>query len=363
MFRVTAIILFAVFSTYCSVIKVKGFSDRDIQLAVNRCRHLDTVLLSSGVYNFGSSVEVPKGVTILGTGRDRTFFNRVDKSDDEFWFFRIDGAHRFPFRVSGISFKAGVSESSGGIFIFNGGVDFQIDNCRFERLSRRAVEIRKGGRGVIYQNIFIDNWPTSVVVYGNGDQEWNEKLTLGTAEAVYVEDNFFSQSSVPDKNRAHHIASNNGSRYVFRYNVIQDGNMASHAIDAHGNKFGWKRGSRSYEIYGNTISAVHRWAGINIRGGDGVIFDNHFVGSFISPIHLMHEGRNGDGNCAYPCEDQIRQLYIWNNECNDSKIKVFVRHSEVIAENRDYWLIKRSGYRPYIYPHPLRGEQKGVSGK
>ena len=155
------------------------------------------------------------------------------------------------------------------------------------------MEVHGDARGVIDHNRFIDNWYTSVVVYGSGEQSWKEPLTLGSGNAVYVEDNYFTQKNVGHKTMAHHIASNNGSRYVFRYNIIEDGYMASHSIDAHGNKYGWKRGSRSYEIYGNKIKAIHRWAGINIRGGDGVIFDNEIEGEFISPLHLMHEGRQG----------------------------------------------------------------------
>jgi hypothetical protein len=215
------------------------------------------------------------------------------------------------------------------------------------------VEVHGDARGVIDHNSFIDNWYTSVVVYGSGEQSWKEPLTLGSGNAVYVEDNYFTQKNVGHKTMAHHIASNNGSRYVFRYNIIEDGYMASHSIDAHGNKYGWKRGSRSYEIYGNKIKAIHRWAGINIRGGDGVIFDNEIEGEFISPLHLMHEGRQGDGNCDYPCPDQIRRIHIWGNTYNRQKIPLKIRHPQLIQYDREIILDTLPGYKPYRYPHPL----------
>ncbi|MFP4013478.1 MAG: hypothetical protein ACLFVQ_05280 [Chitinispirillaceae bacterium] len=355
--KIAILVLLGIISADCATFVVSGSTDSDIQLAVNKCKNLDTVKIPAGEYFFSGEVDIPKGIILLGAGRNKTIFRRAKNSSKNSWFFRIDGYHRFPFRISAVSFEGSRHSTTPGIFIHNGAVDFMIDNCRFENLSKRAIEIRDGGRGVICQNTFIDNWPTAVVVYGRGNQEWNVELSLGTEDAVYVEDNFFSQSSIPNKHSAHHIASNNGSRYVFRYNKIQDGKMASHSIDAHGNKFGWERGSRSYEIYGNTVTAVHRWAGINIRGGDGVIFDNRFMGSFVSPIHLMHEGRNGDGNCTYPCEDQIRELYIWNNTYNGQEVRLYVRHENVLKKNRDYWLLKRPDYEPYTYPHPLRADE------
>ena len=159
-----------------------------------------------------------------------------------------------------------------------------------------------------------------MVVYGSGEQSWKEPLTLGSGNAVLCGRQLLYAKNVGHKTMAHHIASNNGSRYVFRYKIIEDVYIASKSIYANGNKYGWKRGSRSYEIYGNKIKAIHRWAGINIRGGDGVIFDNEIEGEFISPLHLMHEGRQGDGNCDYPCPDQIRRIHIWGNTYNRQKI-------------------------------------------
>ncbi len=109
-------------------------------------------------------------------------------------------------------------------------------------------------RGVIYLNTFTDLYyvdPTrgalgyGVVVYGSGT--W-PPLRLGTAQTVFIEDNTFT------RNR-HAVASNNGSRYVFRFNTIIDNRENAAAIDAHGRGV-WPRGSRQYEIYGNTVDNV-----------------------------------------------------------------------------------------------------------
>jgi hypothetical protein len=200
---------------------------------------------------------------------------------------------------------------------------------------------------------FVDNCNYGVVVYGPGESAWIGSLQLGTAEAVFVEDNYFVQREVPDKRRVHHIASNNGSHYVFRHNRIEDGNLGSQAIDAHGYDH-WPRGSRCYEIYANTVTAEHRWVGINIRGGDGVIFANQFKGDFVSPIFLQnYQCRDQTPPPAYPAKDQITDLYIWDNTYNGASFEVFVLDSGWIKPGRDFYLKARPGYQPYRYPHPL----------
>lgn len=323
----------------------------DLQAALNRARPGDTVFVPEGKYSLNSSVVIVKPVFIKGAGKLRTIFSHGEKSD--FWLFRVEMVVKGKLRISEIGFEGRSPEESPGILLKGGPRDFRIDNCMFRRCSRRAIEVHGDASGVIDHNDFVDNWYTAVVVFGDGEMGWSRPFSLGSGDAVFVEDNYFEQKDVAEISMAHHIASNNGSRYVFRYNLVVDGYMGSHAVDAHGNKFGWARGSRGFEIYGNRISAVHRWAGINIRGGDGVIFDNIFHGDFVSPVHLMHEGRGGDGVCEYPCVDQIRELYIWNNTLNGKPVNIKVRHPAIIQTDRDYFLMKKPGYKPFIYPHPL----------
>jgi len=40
--------------------------------------------------------------------------------------------------------------------------------------------------------------------------------------------------------------------------------------------------------------------------------------------------------------------------------------SDIIKENRDYYISQKSGYSAYTYPHPLRGEggtQRTITGR
>lgn len=325
----------------------------DIQIAVNKSHYGDTVEIPEGYFLLKGTVFIKCGIYLHGAGEDKTVLSQDPVFKNEFWIFRIDGRNGKKIRISDITIKGRSPEATPGILLENNPKNIRIDHCKFEKCTKRAIEIHGNANGVIDHNKFINNWYTAIVIYGNGLSAWLKPLQLGNEDAIFVEDNYFEQNNVPDITMAHHIASNNGSKYVFRYNIINDGDMASHAIDAHGLKFGGERGSRSYEIYNNKITATHRWAGINIRGGDGVIFNNTFYGDFVSPIHLMYEGLNGDDSCKYPCKDQIRYLYIWNNVYKGKLVEVYVRQPLIIQNERDFNTIKMPGFVPFKYPHPL----------
>ena len=220
--------------------KLRGKYTSEFQAVIDRTFPGDTVYIPEGRYVVDSSIQIRHGLTVLGAGASKTVIAFDSLISGDAWAFRVK-CSQGRIRFSGFSVKGCAPFPSSGILMKNNCSDFRIDHCSFEKCYKRAVEVHGDARGVIDHNRFIDNWYTSVVVFGNGEQSWNEPLSLGSGNAVYVEDNFFTQRNVGHKAMAHHIASNNGSRYVFRYNICEDGYMASHSIDAHGNKHGWKR--------------------------------------------------------------------------------------------------------------------------
>jgi parallel beta-helix repeat protein len=75
-----------------------------------------------------------------------------------------------------------------------------------------------------------------------------------------------------------------------------------------------------------------------------------------------YTGNAGD----YPASDQIRQSYVWGNTQNgvDSDSDNYPAVNPGVGNWAPLWLVKErdfhlhvlSGYTPYTYPHPLRGE-------
>lgn len=248
----------------------------------------------------------------------------------------------------------------GGIQLINGCQDFRITEIEFESLGYHAIGVLGNARGVIdncrFVNIYrpaIANFGYGVLVVGDGDESWDRPFILGDQNAVFVEDCYFIGNR-------HAIASNNGSRYVFRHNLVEDNGGEGawvQAIDAHGPGYGSSRGSRSYEIYDNTIDNTNTtcWTGMYIRGGDGVIYNNNISGGATYPIMLY----NDSGGDTYPAPDQIRELYLWENYYEGTPTiptNWSPGDPRVVQEGRDYFNDQRPGYTPYPYPHPLRGQ-------
>ncbi|MFQ5823914.1 MAG: putative Ig domain-containing protein [bacterium] len=337
------------------IIAVSGYID-DIQKAVDQASSGDTVLIPSGNFEAIGTVYVLGGVSIKGVREDNTILYRTENSatgttsinNDPI--FQIDGSNGESFQISDLTLIGITSpdsrEGDFGIKIFNS-KDFRVHHVTLKHFGWAAIFIQGDCRGVVDHNTFIDNYRSKihnlgygVAVVGSGT--W-PPLQLGTEQAVFIEDNYF-------KGTRHTVTSNNGARYVFRYNEIVDNVEDASAIDAHGLS-SWPRGNRSYEIYENSINnSIKRYQGIGIRGGDGVIFNNKMITGITQPIALSNDGGS---NCNYPCKDQIRELYIWNNTYEGQPAQIFNHAPEIIQKDRDYFLYSKPDYTPYIYPHPL----------
>jgi len=368
-----------------STISAASGAAPDIQEAVNQAQPGDVVLIPAGQWDFSGTVFAPDGIHIRGAGKDATLLKRNDTASKPF--FVVDGGGSNPFRFSDMTlqgvgverFRAGdLSVLDSGLLIEGKAIDFQVYDARFTGFTEACVKVYgfEGStpghaRGVIYRNEFVDSIyvDMGVTALGYGvaicgdDEEW--ELALGSANAVFVEDNYFERCR-------HAVAANAAARYVFRYNTVVDTYYPYAAVDAHGADER-RRGTRSYEVYGNTISGgVHwdtgestaehgTWA-IGIRGGDGVIFNNQFL-SMSDPIFLTIENYANLSGYSYPVPDQTTGLYIWNNRYNgvlydhvslgwDEEMAVMLR--PFLKEGRDYHYLPTASYRPFIYPHPLR---------
>jgi len=331
----------------------------DVNAAVQNAVSGDIVYVPAGISDWGTNMlSVPGGVYLKGAGKDQTKIKRSLSTTK--YLIQFNGG--VGSSLSDMTLEGCYNEDevyTNGVRFYNGCVDFRVFNCLFKKFAFSAVNVGNSSlqRGVIHNNEFLDNFFASignygygVVVYGNG--VWTE-LELGTENAVFVEDNYFSGNR-------HDIASNNASKYVFRYNQIVATSPAKNfaSTDAHGLSSS-PRGSRSFEIYNNSYTALYftglKRSAVGIRGGDGVIFNNTCTNRVSRTVELSLEG----GSCGtYPVQDQIRSLYIWDNESHDelgyTVGGIANNCPSSIMLNRDYFVIPKPDYSPYVYPHPLR---------
>jgi len=351
----------------------------DIQTAINSAHTGDTVAIPAGKFYFKGQVFAPDGIYIKGAGRDLTFLIKSDDLSEWQAMFTIDAKTGRPFKFSGITLVGRLDALQGnnrttvvtnvkdqGLVIYGAAKDFQIFDSRFTKFLRAGIELRADAgsvpgeqSGVIYRNEFIDTWHRNLG-YGiaiNGSVEsWHRKVTLGSSNAVFVEDNFC------DRNRVC-VAASDGANYVARYNTVVDNYQDAAAFDAHGLTPYWPRGTRSVEIYKNTvINSITRWAGASIRGGSGVVWGNSWSGVFHGVDLTIDPPPSTHPLTKYPALDQVGNpdgLFIWDNVSSGDN--VFTRPTPDphgidfwLKQNRDYWLTAKPGYVPFTYPHPLR---------
>ena len=362
-----------------AVIHARSGSATDIQAAVNLAKTGDTVAIPAGTFYFKGQVFAPDGIYIKGAGRDRTFLIKSDNLSEWRGMFTIDAKTGRPFKFSGITLQGRLTALQGAnrttvvtpvrdqvLVIYGAAKDFQIFDSRFTKFLRAGIELRGDGgsrpgeqSGVIYNNEFVDNWYQYLgygVAIDGSAKSWGRKISLGGSDAVFIEDNYFS------RNR-HCVTSVNGANYVARYNTVVDNYQDAAPFDAHGLTPYWPRGTRSVEIYKNTVSnSITRWAGVSIRGGGGVVWGNSWRGVFHGVDLVIESPPPRQPLSTYPAPDQIGNpdgLFIWGNASSGDDI--YKRPTPDphgidywLRQDRDYWLTAKPGYVPFTYPHPLR---------
>ena len=367
-------------SSSAAVIRAKSGYPADLQTAINKANSGDTVSVPAGRFSFTGSVFAPDGIYIRGAGRDRTFLIKSDDTSN--FMIMVDSKTGLPFKFSDITLQgrldalqgtnrttAVTTVTDGGLYIKGAATNFQIFNSRFTKFLRAGIEFQgdagtKWGEqtGVIYGNEFIDNWYTYLgygVAIDGSVKSWSRTITLGTANAVFIEDNYF------DLNR-HCVAATNGANYVARYSTVKDNYQDAAAFDAHGLSPAWPRGTRSVEIYGNVVTnSIKRFAGAGIRGGSGVIWGNTWNGVTYGVVLWLEQPPSTKPLTTYPALDQIGNpdaLYIWNNVSSGGTLYKYPTSTTWdpygidywLQEGRDYFMTAKPDYTPYTYPHPLR---------
>jgi hypothetical protein len=360
-----------------AVIHARSGYAADIQAAINGASTGDTVSIPAGRYSFKGPVYAPDGIYIRGAGRDSTFLAKSDNTRGAM--IVVDAKTGMQFKFSDITLEGRLDAlqgtnrtvvvttiTDGGLYIKGAAKNFKIFNTRFTKFLRAGIEFQGDAgsvpgeqMGVIYRNEFIDNWYVNLgygVAIDGSAASWNRPLALGTANAVFVEDNLFI------RNR-HCVTATNGANYVARYNTVRDNYQDSPSFDAHGLSPAWPRGTRSVEIYRNVVTnSVTRWAGAGIRGGSGVVWGNTWRGVSHGVVVSLEDPPPAQPLGSDPALDQVGNpydLYVWDNVSSGDDVYENPTSNPRgidywLRQGRDYFTTAKPGYRPYPYPHPLR---------
>lgn len=393
------------FAGQAATIDAASCEQSAVQAAVDAAADGDTVAVPAGSCTWAAPVFTSgKAVTIQGAGIDRTTITDATTSDWQQSPFWIEGEEGRPFRITGFTLT-GQNDYYGVIHIRGDGKGWRIDNIKFVGLPDRCINIGGYSYGLIDHCEFEDTGQP-LAANGDADAAWMRPLSLGTENAVYVEDCIVRRT---DGGAA--IDAHDGGRYVYRHNTLYNAHVHAHGC------CNTSRGVFSYEIYENDIIVDDTmvgdptmWTAVGMRGGTGVIFDNRITGPVYHPILVVNyrschtDTHNAcqaefdrcdgdspyDGNedaTGYPCRDQIGRstdsgqftaqtlepLYQWGNTV-DGASTVVVDVNDItdyftctnpsmtdhIQAGRDYFdETERPGYTPYVYPHPLNDGSAG----
>ena len=292
------------------------------------------------------TISVSKPLKIIGPGRDNLTINlggNYPISIDPY----IGTAQIPATRISGFKFVSPLEAKYTAIRARGQG--WRIDHCAYESIESAtqsstalfieptAINTTIAPSGLIDNNIITNgkilNTGFGTFLKMSGVWAAVPSLGLGTANTVYIEDNFFNSNKTERKLFAD---TNYAGNYVFRYNTVNHG-----WVLVHGLQDDTTRGPTFWEIYGNIFSTpVDNYNGpIAALAGTGVIYNNDLTSSAhwydlwvgfgherssrsIGTAGLCNGSSGWDGNLnatGWPCRDQIgtsTDASLWSSETN-----------------------------------------------
>ncbi len=344
--------------------------------AINAAEDGDIVELPAGTavwtkgWNAGHWAKM-KAITIQGAGIDKTIIRTDTSRAPGDKSFVVNGVEGKPFRITGITFDGTGFPNAGiwaGEIVISGNCkDFRVDHCKFLNMDQ-MMTITGDTYGLIDHCYFHvpekNRQAQTIFCQGPGKVNFTKPLTMGTAQAVYFEDNEarFGPAVVnPDGNNPW-IVPYQGARVVIRHNNIINSQLEIYRVRP------GAYGCQSAEIYDNTFSTEGVKPGrpqgfIFIAGGVAMVFNNTVTGTTYNTrtIQISHErsfmamgefavcdGTNPvDGNqipagrkgAGYPCFGQpgratdadgdgvfeASPCYAWNNTFNGAKLSMVLR--------------------------------------
>lgn len=363
---------------YGATVRAASASYSDVASAVSTAQSGDTVVVPSGSATWASTLVVTKGIVLKGAGIGNTVVT-AGGSSTIIKYQPENPSLNETFRLTGFTLDGNLTAKT-VLYVTNPShtsilTKILIDNNRIINSSTGASDQGIYFLGMIYGLIDgnqIENNATAFRIFGDNNYSWNDPLSLGSANSLYIENNNISK--ITATNGGYVILSGWGARWVFRYNTVDVTGVGDPVFDVHGNLSGgsppncdWGdvngvRGSVSVEMYENTITNFNRSSGrfFDFRGGTGLLFNNTSSGT-ISGCNTGIRIREEDDDTAasscsplkttYPGYDPVKDTYSWNNIHNGSAMCSINRDNALmIIEKQDYWGdVKDSNGGPTTY--------------
>jgi len=265
----------------------------------------NTYYITAGSHSVDAQIsfEQDKGVSIIGLPGAVIIDDLVTKNHMFYFGAPTDPNVRFRFSNFTVSPGVGASVLNNAIFLSTGRGFFEIDNITDTGADRKFYKGAGSQLGVIHSNeitlnptgsdsefhFFLDEygWETHGVDAEWGDGSWAVPIDPGGPTAVYLEDNNLIQNIPGQLGKVKISDYYGGCRVVWRKNVVQDSNWASHGT---GDGSGNMRGPVKVEYYWNEVTYTNPFSlnAINCRGGWFIHCQNTYNAN-VTNIMSLHQ--------------------------------------------------------------------------
>lgn len=299
----------------------------DVAAAIASAVDGDTVEIPAGTCTWTTTLVVTKAITLQGAGIGNTI---IKDGHSVFGNYIMDWTlvANQTSRLTAIEFQDDGGVSNAPRFRFSGtnldGRRVRIDNCYFNQLNG-PVGIWYTCLGVFDNNVIVgkasgipafigqvlgSSWGYAADTPAWGDGSWVADDLLGTANAMFFEDNVITNLYTTSLTA---LDGHSGTRYVFRYNTIDRGSMEVHGAEATRTRSG-----RTVEVYKNTFTGNDtRSTPGYFRGGVGVCFSNTLSGWTTSANWALLDNRSYNNDLFAPvCGADGRNPWDKNNVGN-----------------------------------------------
>src|SRR4030042_1927682 len=179
-----------------NVVYAASGSPADIQAAVNTANAGDIVQIPAGDFPFTTSLTITKPIHLRGEGISRTNLRRSGSFTQRM--INFDCSHGSQVQFSGIKMVGANDQATVdlGLWLGNSCKDFKVFDSEFQGFGGHGNTAYGDSRGVIYNcrfiNCYVAGHGYGVYAWGDNNASWERPLGLGTQNAVFVEDSYFS---------------------------------------------------------------------------------------------------------------------------------------------------------------------------
>lgn len=271
--------------SWAAIINAASADRADIEAAIAAASDGDVIAIPTDLgTGWNAPITITKAITLQGAGIGATIIREDIASGGKHLLIWETVAGKI-YRMSGIEFTQGSSNTSNGVMALRGEGTVVFGNLKFNQMSSWCFFVNDSVLGVVYDTDFTAHGDQafyfrqqSLLGGTGGDGSWENPVDWGGSGFFFIEGCSFGRSA------SGAVDGNGGSRVVFRHNILTDSKILFHGTDSGG----LRRGGRAMEVYNNNFHTNDLQPNAIVsRSGTFIVHNNTLTGNYgNNGIHL-----------------------------------------------------------------------------